>query len=1471
MGVNSCEEFLAVLQKSALLDKARLDEARRLVEGVGEPAAAARKLVQQNLLSRWQAQQLLSGRHTLLISKYRLLDLLGNDAVGPSYLAEHKQMDRRVVLKALARREGNSSAAVEKFLSETATLATLDHRHLSHIYDVDHEGDFYYLVMEHVQGRNLQQVVDADGALAGEAAAGLIALAADAVGHAHGQGILHLGLRPDRLVVDGQGMLKVLDIGVARLADRESPDASAVRRREAPAYQAPEQLSGSEPPDARTDVFALGAVLYLLLTGATPPAAGSAAALDPRGKRTDVPAELAAICQKMTASRPQDRYASAAEASGALQEWLQRVEALRSTARTKAAAAKPRSGANGSGADGASPVPAPSAAVIPAAGIQLTVSRKSADQRMLMLGVGSGVALAAVIAVAALLVRGMGTNPTTPPAPVAAAPETTTQPKQGLAADGKPGLERLKPVSLSGPPEAKFLVQQDGSVLVDGQLPDGADYRAIVLSQRPTIDGVRIDVLAHTLFGQGKEQPRPAKFRLSEVRVETADDEAFTSPREVKLVEATADYSEPKTPPAHAIDGNRNTHWGADAKADEDQWAVFWFDQPLTEKGGKPHWLRVTLQQGVKGMRIYEFRISSVTGTRPEPDRETAPSTPEASDEPPALAYWRFEKPAAKRGEGGGDVGELVDTSGSGNQLVLAEGAAPAKFSTAVAVPKVRATGARNEQCLDDTQPVPSKDKTAAWGLTTKSGKMRRERNLASSKLNTWTIEASFALDQLGFSHTVLGKDGPPKAGSPAPLQLRVRGDDDRIEIEATDSTGAVRSVESKAPVVAGRWYHVAASSDGKQMRLWVDAGDGGGLELQGSARFTGALAQGPGEWSVGRGFSDGKPADDSLMRIDEVRITAASLEPPQMLMYATPAELATAKVEVKGEQVATTGGKITFHPLKILQVKGPEGVEFQPQGDGSILVQGADPEQAEYTIHAQTDLTGIRGFRLEAMADPQLPGNGPGRFVGADKAQSGNFAVSRFHVTASGRKSEPRPAVVKWSKATADVSQDKFNVATLIDADPKGGWGVGPTEGKGHYAMLHAARPLGYPQGTWLTIRIEQKIGKNLTLGRFRITAFTGEEPGEDPAAGVLATDRLANPLAKVPRRVALPALPAEGESATEETTATVELATVHSSPAAPVELSLLGGDSAFETEGSRFRLEPNFKEGSRRWKILLHAAAAEPAVVAEAAMVGSELKFRWTDRAARSALANHLRNCVLEVGVGDQRRGIVLREPVSIPKLEMGFGKPGKVLRAEIPWLPAADGVQFSIRADQTDVPKYVVAPEEAPAARGKSEITFGEAGQPLLVAAVNATLKKSFGLEVDAFYQPTAEAKRVVYFRSKLDRLKAKLSSDIARGQVLAERADGAAKPQLQKHIQDADAALKQLSGMLDMADEIDKTGGLIVQVFVEVGNYRVVLAESGGQPKSGRRPTGASSMESQKSSRGEKIAVQMSVQKGSAPCR
>ena len=803
------------------------------------------------------------------------------------------------------------------------------------------------------------------------------------------------------------------------------------------------------------------------------------------------------------------------------------------------------------------------------------------------------------------------------------------------------------------------------------------------------------------------------------------------------------------------------------------------------------------------------------------------------------LAYWRFERPAAGA-PGAVSQPAVEDASGHGNHLHFPSGDGPVRLARMVASAQVPSSLEPNDQCLDMLSDA---GKGGDRGLVTVAA--RSPLDLASRKLGAWTVEASFMFSQRGFTHTIVGKDGPPKAGGRSPLQLRVRGDTDRLEVAAIDSAGVERLVTSAANVVPGRWYHVVAASNGNQLRLWLDTGDGGGLMLQGAAPFAGALAQGPGEWSVGRGFSDGQPAAEARMYIDEVRVTAGALEPAQMLMY--PASAAQRAERTRPADAISPGGQLTFYPLKVVSAQVPDGVELQSLGDGSLWIVGANPEKAVYTIRAHTDLVGIAGVRLEALADDRLPGSGPGRHSSADKGMRGNFVVTSLNVGASAGEAEVLPTSVGWKSAEADFSQQGFSVESLLDKKAGDGWGIAPATGNGHSVLLRAERPFGFRRGTWLTITIEQNLGRQMTLGRFRLSVFTRSRPAEIPAPVNRAAGQPAQPLAKVPVSVSLPEIPAQGNAVAPAVTAPIQLATVIHTPASKLALLLWGGETAADVEGISFRMEPNAEgdEKSPRWKISLKSpetAADAPPVVAEISFAGDELKFRWTEAATRLPLANYLRNCVLEVKVSDQRRGIALRSPLPPERQALGFGKSPAKPRHEIPWPPKISAMKFSLPASQAGVPPYALNRGAVSVGKDDVEVTFIEHGQPALISVVECSWKRGLQFNASAYYLPTGpDAKRISFNRVKLDKLKQQYANQLqplknrlaiintAGDWNLSLRAK-MEKQSLPKQISELENTINQIARVMERGEAIEKTGGLPVQVFLELGDFRLVLLEN-----------------------------------------
>ena len=279
---------------------------------------------------------MLAGRSFFYLGKYRLIELLGRGEMGGVFLAEHVTMNRRVVLKVISREVSTDQASLEAFLVEARAVAGLNHPNIVHAYSIDNEGDRYFLVMEYVEGVDLQHLVERDGPFDCDRAVEYIRQAADGLDHAHQRNVVHGNLQPSHLLLNGQGVLKILDLGLARLAADES---KAATDGESFAGLAAAQAARSPDLARRADIYALGCTLYFLLSGQTPHAqvsppedAAEPAAPEPPDisrLRSGVPPALAAICRKMLAKKPEDRYPTAAAVSLALAQWQASLHRLK--------------------------------------------------------------------------------------------------------------------------------------------------------------------------------------------------------------------------------------------------------------------------------------------------------------------------------------------------------------------------------------------------------------------------------------------------------------------------------------------------------------------------------------------------------------------------------------------------------------------------------------------------------------------------------------------------------------------------------------------------------------------------------------------------------------------------------------------------------------------------------------------------------------------------------------------------------------------------------------------------------------------------------------------------------------------------------------------------------------------------------------------------------------------------------------
>src|SRR5712692_5290277 len=263
------------------------------------------------------------------LGHYRILEQIGAGGMGVVYRAHDERLDRDVALKILPASALADEAARRRFRKEALALAKLTHSNIAHIYDFDTQDSTDFLVMECVPGQTLAQKLNA-GSMPEKEVAALGGQIAAALEEAHERGVMHRDLKHGNILVTLKGQAKVLDFGLAKLL-RPQGDAQATQtftETQGVAgtlpYMAPEQLRG-EALDGRTDIYALGCVLYEMATGRPAFAEESAprltdailhrAPVGPRAVNARVSPQLEAIILKCLEKDPQHRYQSAKEAS----------------------------------------------------------------------------------------------------------------------------------------------------------------------------------------------------------------------------------------------------------------------------------------------------------------------------------------------------------------------------------------------------------------------------------------------------------------------------------------------------------------------------------------------------------------------------------------------------------------------------------------------------------------------------------------------------------------------------------------------------------------------------------------------------------------------------------------------------------------------------------------------------------------------------------------------------------------------------------------------------------------------------------------------------------------------------------------------------------------------------------------------------------------------------------------------------
>jgi serine/threonine protein kinase len=312
------------LLASRLVAADQLAQAIALVGEEDEPLLD--HLVEKGLVTGFQARQLRTGSKTFNLGNYIVVDYLGHGGNSIVLKAQHRLMKQRyVALKTLETRNlHHPDDALTRFRREIEILSRLNHPNVVRAYDVFPSRNQLYLVLEYIDGCDFGKLVRRRGPLPVLEAVGYAVQAARGLAYAHGCGIIHRDLKPANLLLDQDGVVKLSDLGLARILLEEEAEPNLKGAcMGTPEFMAPEQAEDASRADARSDLYSLGATLFHLLTGELPVRGGSymhclqQLLIEPprplAQARPGVPPGLAAVVDRLRARAPAERPATAEE------------------------------------------------------------------------------------------------------------------------------------------------------------------------------------------------------------------------------------------------------------------------------------------------------------------------------------------------------------------------------------------------------------------------------------------------------------------------------------------------------------------------------------------------------------------------------------------------------------------------------------------------------------------------------------------------------------------------------------------------------------------------------------------------------------------------------------------------------------------------------------------------------------------------------------------------------------------------------------------------------------------------------------------------------------------------------------------------------------------------------------------------------------------------------------------------------
>ena len=336
------DRIFELIEKSRLVESTKLRSQLELIrvrhDGVlpEDPVVVCKELEDAGLVTRWQCEKILQGKYKgFFLGNHKLLGHLGTGGMSSVYLAEHLVMKHKRAIKVLPKSKLGNNSYLERFQREAKAIASLNHPNIVRAFDIDNEKDTHYLVMEFVDGADMQTLVRKHGPLPFAVAADYIAQSARGLHHAHEAGLIHRDVKPANILINKKGVVKVLDLGLALFSEETDPSLTMEYNDKVLGtadYLPPEQAINSHQIDSRADMYGLGCTLYFLLTGHAPFPEGSIPSRiirhqnsmppDIRKDRPDCPGELDGVCVKMMQKEPRFRYKDCLQVAEILEAWL---------------------------------------------------------------------------------------------------------------------------------------------------------------------------------------------------------------------------------------------------------------------------------------------------------------------------------------------------------------------------------------------------------------------------------------------------------------------------------------------------------------------------------------------------------------------------------------------------------------------------------------------------------------------------------------------------------------------------------------------------------------------------------------------------------------------------------------------------------------------------------------------------------------------------------------------------------------------------------------------------------------------------------------------------------------------------------------------------------------------------------------------------------------------------------------------